>query len=85
MTQVVSMVQERFDDVKMLLRQNARGGEKTFLFRGAAHGGADCDLIPITAQDGEDSTPFTLWACIAPVRQEQVKQKRLEERIPSLC
>ena len=70
MTQVVSIVQER-------LRQNARGGEKTFLFRGAAHEGADCDLIPITAQDGEDSTPFTLWACVAPARQEQLKQKRL--------
>ena len=59
-----------------MIRQSVRGSEKSFLFRGAAKAGADCDLLPIAAEDGDDGQ-LMLWACLAPARPEQVRQKRL--------
>ena len=59
-----------------MIRHSVRGSEKSFLFRGAAKAGADCHLLPIAAQDG-DNGQMMFWACLAPARQEQVRQKRL--------
>ena len=76
MMQVAAIVEAHFHDVKMI-RQSVRGTDKTFLFRGAAKEGADCDLLPIAAEDGNAGGRLMLWAAIAPARKEQVKQKRL--------
>ena len=76
MMQVTAIAEAHFRSVKMI-RQNVRGSEKTFLFRGAAKEGAGCDLVPIAAEDGDCGGEIMLWACVAPARREQVKQKRL--------
>ncbi|CAE7305654.1 Otud3, partial [Symbiodinium microadriaticum] len=73
--QAAGVVEASFYEVKMI-RQSVRGSEKSFLFRGAAKAGADCDLLPIAAEDGDDGH-LMLWACLAPARPEQVRQKRL--------
>ncbi|CAE7236888.1 unnamed protein product [Symbiodinium microadriaticum] len=75
MVQAAGVVEASFHEVKMI-RQSVRGSEKSFLFRGAAKAGADCDLLPIAAEDGDDGH-LMLWACLAPARPEQVRQKRL--------
>ena len=75
MVQAAGVVEASFHEVKMI-RQSVRGSEKSFLFRGAAKAGADCDLLPIAAEDGDDGQ-LMLWACLAPARPEQVRQKRL--------
>ena len=74
MMQVAAIVENHFHDVK-IIRQSVRGSDKTFLFRGAAKEGADCDLLPIAAEDRDEGGRVMLWAAIAPARQEQVKQK----------
>ena len=76
MMQVTAIAEAHFHSVKMI-RQNVRGSEKTFLLRGAAKEGAGCDLVPIAAEDGDCGGEIMLWACVAPARREQVKQKRL--------
>ena len=60
-----------------MIRQHTRGADKTFLFRGAATAGAECDLLPIATQDG-DGSQLMLWASLAPAKAEQVKQKRIK-------
>ena len=75
MRQAAEVLSGCFSEVK-LIRQNVRGADKSFMFRGAAQAGPDCDLLPIAAQDG-DQAKLTLWATLAPPRKEQVHQKKL--------
>ena len=75
MRHAADLLADHFHDVK-LIRQSVRGADKVFMFRGAACLGPDSDLIPIAAQDGDESKVM-LWAALAPPKQEQVKQKKL--------
>ena len=75
MTQASEILTNYFQDVK-LVRQTVSGSTKAFIYRGVAIAGADADLIPIAAQDGDEGC-FTLWATLAPAKPEQVQQKRV--------
>ena len=74
--QASAVVEDHFQDVRVI-RQHTRGADKTFLFRGAATAGAECDLLPIATQDG-DGSQLMLWASLALAKAEQVKQKRIK-------